>query len=315
LARRNGYEPSDVDDFVDNVEATLVTLTEENDQLKSQLEVLSTQASGNIFAPAGETSDEFKADLQASRDELEATRLQLGQALGDAQAREEEVANLRRELSLRDEELVSLRAETQTLRQAAAASRAVEQAATPSGQVDNIVVTTSEEASLAVTRLLSMATEQSERLVGESKSEAQRLVNEARVEVENVINNANQRAHETLTDARTRAEKIEADARANAERVTTEAQAKAESLTNEAERTRADMLSKLETERDELRGKVERLRGFETTYRSNLVGHMEKQIQAIKEAVLEPKDAPELLGDSSPESTTPRLDALLGPES
>ena len=38
----------------------------------------------------------------------------------------------------------------------------------PSGKVENIIVTSSAEASPAVTRLLQMATEQAERLVGES---------------------------------------------------------------------------------------------------------------------------------------------------
>lgn len=34
LARRNGYEPVDVDNFVDKVEATLSQMTEENETLK-----------------------------------------------------------------------------------------------------------------------------------------------------------------------------------------------------------------------------------------------------------------------------------------
>ena len=38
LARRNGYEPVDVDNFVDKVEATLSALTEENATLKQQIE-------------------------------------------------------------------------------------------------------------------------------------------------------------------------------------------------------------------------------------------------------------------------------------
>jgi DivIVA domain-containing protein len=314
LARRNGYEPSDVDDFVDKVEATFVALLEENDQLRQQTEnaVAAPVPAGNIFAPVDSTSDELRADLQAQADQIEALHAQLAKAAEDMQAGEAQLQQLGRELSMRDEELVSLRAEVQTLRQADAASRAVEQIAAPPGQVENIVVTSSEQASTAVTRLLAMATDQAERLVGESKAEAQRLVSEARTEVENVINNANQRAHETLTDARTRADRIESEARVNAEAVTSEAKTKADQLTGEAQRSRAEILSKLETERDELRSKVEHLRTFESNYRTNLTTHMEKQIKALSEAKLEPDDAPAVLAEPPAESTTPRLDALLG---
>ncbi|MDR1711491.1 MAG: DivIVA domain-containing protein [Propionibacteriaceae bacterium] len=313
LARRNGYEPSDVDDFVDKVEATLVQLLEENDYLKQQAEAAPAPQTSNIFAPVDSTPDEFKADLQASQDEIDNLNSQLSRLSADLQGAEEGRQAIARELSLRDEEIVSLRAEVQTLRQSAAAGRAVEQMTAPvPGQVENIVVTTSDQASMAVTRLLQMATEQAERLVGESKAEAQRLVNEARSEVENVVNNANKRAHETLTDARTRADRIESEARVNAEQVTTEARVKADSLTAEAERSRNEIIGKLESDRDVLRGKVESLRTFEKNYRANLTSHMEKQIQMITEAKLEPTDAPAVLSEPAPESSTPRLDALLG---
>jgi len=51
LARRNGYEPVDVDNFVDKVEATLSQLSEENQTLKQQVEALGSSEPSSIFVP------------------------------------------------------------------------------------------------------------------------------------------------------------------------------------------------------------------------------------------------------------------------
>ena len=64
LARRNGYEPVDVDNFVDKVEATLSQLTEENGSLKKQLEALSSSEPSSIFVPGDNAdADKLRAEL------------------------------------------------------------------------------------------------------------------------------------------------------------------------------------------------------------------------------------------------------------
>jgi len=317
LARRNGYEPSDVDDFVDKVEATFTQLFDENASLKQQLSSAGSAPAAeprSIFVPMeGAPADEsLKADLEARQNELDAARREVERLREESRHHEDEAAELRKELFARDEELVPLRAEAQTLRQGMAATQAVQPPLTPTGHVENITVTTADDASPAVARLLQMATEQSERLVGESQVEAQRLVTDARAEVERVIDNANRKAHETLTDARTRADRIESEARVNAEQVVNEAQGKADAVTTEAERRRSQLFADLEAERDSLRGRVDHLRKFESTFRTNLTTHLQSQLRSLSDTTFEPPDAPDLLGDSSLTSTTPRLDALLG---
>ena len=310
LARRNGYEPSDVDDFVDKVEATLVKLNDDNNALRQQLDIVGHAEPRSIFMPedspgGGEIDARQAAELDAARQELSVLR--------EANRRhDDEVAELHRQLVAKDEELEPLRAEIATLRQAAAVASSFQAPPSPTGKVENIVVTTSQQASPAVARLLQMATDQAERLVGESQVEAQKLMTEARGEAEKVFDNANRKAHETLTDARTRADRIESEARVNAEQVVAEAQSKAEAVTNEAERRRSQMFSELETERDTLRGKVEHLRRFEGTFRSNLTGHLQTQLKTLTDATFEPADTPALLTEASAASSTPRLDALLG---
>jgi len=317
LARRNGYEPVDVDNFVDKVEATLTQLSEENSTLKQQIDALSSSEPSSIFVPGDPVdSDKLKSDLQGSQSELEGLRGELARKSDELGQRQQELEAARAELEAVKAQLESTQAEHESLRQAAEQAKAapqpvVEAPEGPIGKVENIVVTSSAEASPAVTRLLQMATEQAERLVGESAAEAQRVIAGARAEAENVIDGANKKAHESLTDARTRADRIESEARVNADKVTNDAQRRADAVNGQADARRAELFTALEQERDLLRGKVDHLRSFESTFRSNLANHLQSQIKALTEATLEPSDTPAILSEPAPESATPRLDALL----
>ena len=317
LARRNGYEPVDVDNFVDKVEATLTQLSEENSTLKQQIDALSSSEPSSIFVPGDPVdSDKLKADLHGNQSELDGLRSELAARNDELGQSAQELEQARAELAEVKALLDSLQAEHEQLRTVASdATAAAAQPAPvtdgPSGKVENIVVTSSAEASPAVTRLLQMATEQSERLVGESQIEAQRVVSAARSEAENVIDGANKKAHETLTDARTRADRIESEARVNADKVTSDAQKRADSVSGQADARRAELFTALDQERDLLRGKVDHLRSFESTFRTNLTNHLQSQVKALTEATLEPSDTPAILSEPSPESATPRLDALL----
>ncbi len=305
LARRNGYEPVDVDNFVDKVEATLSQLTEENDTLRQQVDALSSSEPSNIFVPTPVAdNDNLRHELDARQGELDGVRGEVDALRGQLQSKDDEVERLRAELAARTRELEAVRSELSRLQPAEGEG--------PKASVDNIVVTSAADASPAVARLLQMATEQSERLVGESQVEAQRLVADARAEAENVIDNANRKSHETLTDARTRADRIESEARVNAERVTADALSRAEAVNADAENHRKELFTRLESERDALRARVEKLRGFESTYRANLTRQLQSQIKVLEEAVLEPEDTPDLLNEPGETSATPRLDALLG---
>lgn len=311
LARRNGYEPVDVDNFVDKVEATLTQLTEENATLKQQVDALGSTEPSSIFVPGDSAdADKLKADLQGRQSELDGVKSELAGKTDELTQRAQELEQARNELAAAQSELESLRA--QVAQQQAAPQPQPEQPAAPTGKVENIVVTSSAEASPAVTRLLQMATEQAERLVGESQGEAQRILSSARAEAESVIDNANKKAHDTLTDARTRADRIESEARVNAEKLTTEAQQRADAVNGEADHRRAELFTALEQERDVLRGKVDHLRSFESTFRTNMANHLQTQIKALTDAQIEPSDTPAILNEPAPQSATPRLDALLG---
>ena len=187
---------------------------------------------------------------------------------------------------------------------------------------ERLVVTTSAEASQAAQRLVQMA----EKVVVEAEGDADKIREDARRE-----------AHQITTDARTRAERSESEARVLADRVSSEAQGRADQLDRDLATKRTDLFSQLETERDQLNDSVQKLRDFESTYRTNIGSHLKSQLASLDQASsFEPENRPdgvpaaqEKKQDNAPQSigqpagdddedqtvrltATPRLDALLG---
>lgn len=314
LARRNGYEPADVDTFVDKVEVTISQLYDETETLKKQVEALRNSEQEPIFAPSQQAHDgEDASGLQA---EVQAAKA----AVAEAEQKAADLASQKKELEAQVADL------TQRLEAAEAAAKApadvpapvVEAPASaqgfaPSTIAERIVVTTSGEASPAVVRLVQLATEQAEQVVSEAQSEATRKVEEA-----------NKKAGETLTDARTRAERMESEARVNAEQIRGDARAAAEQVTSEAQdragrldgetaQKRTELFASLEKERDDLLGRVDHLRSFESNFRENLTGLLQTHLDTLGNSKGEPSDVPSLVNEprARTQSATPRLDALL----
>lgn len=186
---------------------------------------------------------------------------------------------------------------------------------------ERLVVTTSAEASQAAHRLVQMA----EKVVTEAEGDADKIREDARRE-----------AHQITTDARTRAERSESEARVLADRVSSESKGRADQLDRDLATKRNDLFSQLETERDQLNDSVQKLRDFESTYRTNIGSHLKSQLAALdKASSFEPENrpngvaaagpnqntAPQSIGQQSEDddedrtvrlTSTPRLDALLG---
>jgi DivIVA domain-containing protein len=152
-----------------------------------------------------------------------------------------------------------------------------------------IVVTTGKEASAAVVRLVEISTEQAERLVEEVTADANRIREEA-----------TRTAHQLTTDARTRAARVESEARVNAERLNADAHSRAEKLDREIESRRVEMFYDLERQRDHLTAAVGALRSFETAYRTNLTGHLRKEIETLESGCAEPVEVPDVVRDQRP---------------
>lgn len=176
LARRNGYEPVDVDNFVDEVEATLIELEEEKEALTKQVEALkaSSASSDAIFIDAPPASDE----ANALRAELDSLRTQLGQV-------ESEAAELRHENESLKNENEGLKNELNGLREVLAnsegsESQAAEQIQAVSQQAAEQVAQVQAEADRRVAEI----SEASEQRIAQAHAEAEAKFNQRLAEVE-----------------------------------------------------------------------------------------------------------------------------------
>ena len=294
-----GYQVGDVDTFIDKVELTFDEFEKERERLRREVESAGAAAVPQDAPAESGASDaalqEKDAEIERLRDEVRRLTESLDQ--GDAASAAQAAAERRiGELTAQNEQLSNkleqVRGDYDKLR--------AEQVTSVAGGTEHLVVTASEDAAPAVTRLLQMATDQSTTLVNEAQAEAQRKIAEAE-----------QRASEIKTDARTKAERVESEARVNAEQVMGEARSRAAAVDQQADDRRRELFSALEREQGELTVKVDALRGFESSYRQNLGGTLQHLLSSLNDARPEPADVPEL---AQRESETPRLDALANGE-
>lgn len=298
MARRGttGYEVGDVDNFIDKVEESFGQFENERDLLRREAEAAGAgqpNQTAGADAEALAARDSEIASLRAEVDRLNGVLAAAPSAapVGEPQQQEDtgHIAELQAQNEQLRAELSRVRGELDELR-----TQRVNEVV---GQAETITVKTREEASPAVIRLVQLATEQAEQLVGEAEAEATRKLEDAK-----------QQAYEITTDARTKAERIESEARVNAEQLTRDAQEKADNVNHEASQRRAELFTDLEREQGELHTKVGSLRDFESRYRDNLRSYVSRHLGALDKDLPEPDDADDVAPRQ--ESRTPRLDAL-----
>ena len=192
LARRNGYEPVDVDNFVDKVEETLVALNEEIATLKKQGGGVGVvggdpEVEGALKRQLADRDAEIeraKAEAAAQRGEVDRLKNELAAAhsgesddmaklRADLEGRHGELANLQAELESQRAEIQRLQGLVQAREEELAAVKAQfeeAQAAVGEGKPERLVLSSAPEASVAVTRLLEMATTQADDLVNGTAS-------------------------------------------------------------------------------------------------------------------------------------------------
>lgn len=294
VARRQGYDTTEVDLFVDKVEAAFGQIVEENQTMRSQLEALK-EAQPEAGAATAEAGGDGAAAESADLEQVRA------EARKEAEAEfEKKLAEVKNQHAA---ELKAARDEAARAKEAASQNRSAAPAATPSAapssalpdgvktdEQGRVVVTTGAEAGAWVERVI---------------EDANRIAAEADAEAKSTVENAKRQAQQITDEAKGRAHRVEQDARTNAEQITTQAQGKAADLNRELDAKRVEMMSKLEGERDTLSASVSRLRAFEGRYRQNLTKHLQDQIRSLEAGGLEP-------ADEGSEAPTPRLDALAG---
>jgi DivIVA domain-containing protein len=168
---REGYDMGEVDQFLDEVEAELARLTQENDDLRAKL----------AAAQAGSSSASFDAPTQLAP---------VPEILPEPPAPAPVVAPAPVEPVV--------------------AAPVAAPAPVPGG-VETIRVETVPEASNAAARLLEIATRNADELVEDAKNEADKIVGEARTKSDRLASEAKVKADRLESDARTRAEMLDAE--------------------------------------------------------------------------------------------------------
>ncbi|GAB2989023.1 DivIVA domain-containing protein [Nocardioides montaniterrae] len=170
---REGYDMGEVDQFLDEVEAELARLTQENDDLRAKLAAAQSGSAGSF--------DNYSAPTAAPVAEPEPP------VVAPVETKVEEPAPV------------------------VAPVAAPVAAPAAAGGVETIRVETVPQASNAAARLLEIATRNADELVEEAKNEADRIVGEARTKAERLENEAKGKADRLETDARTRAEGLDGE--------------------------------------------------------------------------------------------------------
>jgi DivIVA domain-containing protein len=171
---REGYDMGEVDQFLDEVEAELARLTQENEDLRAKLAAAQSGSGGSF--------DSYSAPTAAPVAEPEPPVVA---------------------------PIVEKAPEPEPV--AAPAPVAAPVAAPAAGGIETIRVETVPEASNAAARLLEIATRNADELVEEAKNEADRIVGEARTKAERLENEAKGKADRLEGDARTRAEMLDGE--------------------------------------------------------------------------------------------------------
>jgi DivIVA domain-containing protein len=245
---REGYDMTEVDQFLDEVEAALATLTRENDELRSKLQT----------AQGGAPLEEAPAVAEAETPETE----QVSEEAPEPTPEEEQVhpalvetpsdltagppAEAEAPAEAPAEAEVSSEVPAEASVETPAETPAPATTATPA--LETFTVTTTAEASAAATRLLELAGRNADELVLEAREEAEKIVGEARV---------------------------------TAETLETEARQRAEALDTETTQRRESVFGDIERERAELDTEIANLRTFEREYRAQLKSYFEQQLEAL----------------------------------
>ncbi len=313
LARRNGYEPVDVDNFVDQVEETLVSLNQQIEQLKRQGGGAPAEGgvSDQVVAEKDAEIERLRAELAAARDgesqdvaglraDLDSKHQQLGLVQADLDSHRDQLADLRQQMAARDDELSAVKSQLHESQQQLV-----------NGKTERLVLTSAPEASSAVARLLEMATQQSDELLSGAKSEADRLVSEAQARADQTRADADAHAEATRAKAGAEADRTLAEATDKRNRLEAEHNDRKAALDQEITDRRNSLIWTLEQEHGHLASRVAALRDYEANYRAAMTESLARHIDNVKNDRLEPDEKPELLSVEPGTPSTPRLDTLM----
>lgn len=274
---RPGYDEEEVDAFLDEIEAELDRLIQENEELRSKL----AEAQRTPSAPAAAQPPEPEATSepsQPSQPSQPSSAIAPEPEPESAQAQEP------------SQPLAPAEPVSQPEPEPQAQSSPPAQSVPPLPMTAASLGESGDDSMQSASRMLALAQQTADQAVADARKEADETLGKAQREAEETVGKARRQAEQIMSEARSRAEALERDAQ---------------------ERHRQTM-GTLVQQRDELERKVDELRDFERLYRSRLKQYLEDQLRDLESGSTESGPMPATRGGSGESSSLPARDVRNG---
>jgi len=259
---KRGYDEDEVDGFLDEVERELARLSDENGELRAQLDSL------RAGAPPGAADH---AEMVAVLDRVQREKHSM----------EQQLQELDGELHEMHSQMVSSQQQAQQLQQELAQRPQEAPAPAAGGGGEQEALRILMVAQRTADEHLEDSRREADTLVTEAQREAQTMVSEAQRESQTMVSQAQRETKTLVTEAQRDAESMVSEARAAAEDLVGQARDKAERMEMEAEQERQKVIGQLEDSRASLLKNIEELKTFEREYRTRLKLYLESQLRDL----------------------------------
>ena len=272
------------------MQARINELTMSNQEMQSRLSIMPQAPDAGQMAAMQARIDELTRDNQVMRARLSALPAPAPGIPPEQLATvNDENSALRTQAAMLQSQILELQAKL-----------AVQPAAAPSeGDLRKIVVTTSAEASPAVVLLVQQTLQQVQVLMDNAKREIEEHRIDAEVETRRMLDSASQKIAEMSRKAESDASSMKSEATVAADRVIAEARARASAIDSEAAERRGQIFGQLEREKDMLSERIGQLRDFESQYRSSMTGHLQRQMDSLRDIEFASNRRPDLVDSPS----------------
>ncbi|GAA1669729.1 DivIVA domain-containing protein [Glycomyces endophyticus] len=260
---KRGYDEDEVDGFLDEVERELARLSDENGELRAQLDSL------RAGAPPGAADH---AEMAAALDRVQREK----------HAMEQQLQDLDGELHEMHQQMVASQQQAQQLQQELA-QRPQQDASAPGGGAggEQEALRLLMVAQRTADEHLEDSRREADTLLSEAQHEAQSMVSEAQRESQAMLSQAQRESKTMVTEAQRDADTMVTEARTQAEDLVGQARDKAERMEMETEEERQKVIGQLEESRTSLLHNIEELKTFEREYRTRLKLYLESQLRDL----------------------------------
>lgn len=263
---RRGYDEREVDDFLDEIVATLRRLNKELEDCRAGSSVATS-------AP--------KMPRPPCRCSTPTSRGRFDREIAQRQEAERALAELQERVRREDEERIAAAAASGDEDQARAANLIADVNAR-ADEAEQAARTRIDTANSRADEAEQLANERITRINQEAdRVEAAAQERIAQVHHDEVVGSAQSRHDELLSSAQEQHDVLLAEAVEQRESMLTDARERAAGMVSEANDRRADILTDLESKRADLEGLIGELQSYEQTYRNRLRAYLQDQLAGL----------------------------------